>query len=517
MLNKDYSFYARLAATLRDHGMENILVEVFLPFKGNLSAYHYFDVWLAAGISDLTGFHTQAALVLQATSILFFGSFLGAMALLRELDMHRAIRSSVARMLLALSLLFITVAKWLYPLWIPLLRMDVWGASMFAMPKNAVVYILLFPIVIALLRGQWMTLSLLACALSTAYTPLAPAVFLSIGILLLWAAWQKLTTLGHVLRCFIPMVVMTIAIAALYSLWGDQGQMGISMADLITYSLSPLAIKTMVNIAGKGSFQIFITTFPFLLLAYWALRRVVVLRRILLLFMLTSSFGLLSYALMHGMHDSVQLWTIINLPVANIFIWCILILTLLHHKFGRPQHAVALLLLLALMYMNIPAFHAYKSPTGVDYGPITIVPGTSPRFAFITDKADYTSVFTKLEDVYIGSTHSLMRQFDPLFITCISNQVIPADNEFQANRQKNSTFLRYVEGLKAKGEYTGYEQAQVQFVQEFQVDYLLMSRQRPLPSYLQGIFDPSMSQTVDGYAVHVRLLHAVDTSAVHPL
>lgn len=513
LLNKDYSFYTRLAASLRDHGVENTLVEAYLPFKGSLGPYHYFEVWLAAGISHLTGFHDQFALALQANSLLFFGSFLGAMALLRELDVHMVIRSSVTKMLLALSLLFITVAKWLYPVWIPLLSMDVWGASMFAMPKNAIVYVLLFPMVIALLRGQWMTLSLLACTVATAYTPVAPVVFLTVGTLLLWAAWQKLTTLAHVLRCFIPMVVLTIAIAALYIFLGDQGQMGFSTSDPISHSPTPLAIKTMVNIAGKGTLQILITTFPFLLLGYWALRRVEIFWRILLLFILTACFGLLVYAVMHGMHDSVQLWTIIYLPVANIFIWSILTLTLLHYKFGRPQHAVALLFLLVLMYMNIPAFHAYKSPTGMEYQPITVVPGTSPRFAFITDKDDYTTVFTKLEDVYIGSTHSLMRQFDPLYITCISNQIIPSDNEFQENRQKSSTFLRYVEELKAKGEFSSYEQAQIQFVQQFKVDYLLVSRQRPLPSYLQELFDPHTSQSVDGYAVYVRHLPTMVPSA----
>lgn len=514
LLNKDYSFYARLAASLRDHGVENTLVEVFLPFKGSLGPYHYFDVWLAAGISDLTGFHDQFALAIQANSILFFGSFLGATALLRELDVHNVIRSSVAKMLLALSLLFITVAKWLYPVWIPLLNMDVWGASMFAMPKNAIVYVLLFPMVLALIRGQWMTLSLLACVLATAYTPVAPVVFLTVGTLLLWAVWQKLTTLGQVLRCFIPMVVLTIAIAAFYSMLGDQGQTGFTASDPISYSLTPLAIKTMVNIAGKSSLQIFITTIPFLLLGYWALRRVDVIRRILLLFVLTAFFGLLIYAVMHAMHDSVQLWSIIYLPVANIFIWCILILTLLHYKFGRPQQAVALLFLLALVYMNVPALHAYKSPTGLEYDPITLVPGTSPTFAFITDKDDYSSVFTKLEDVYIGSTHSLMRQFDPLYITCISNQIIPSDNEFQADRQKSSTFLRYVEELKAKGEFTNYEQAQIQFVQQFKVDYLLMSRQRPLPFYFYELFDPHSSRSVDGYAVYVRHVPAMASGTV---
>ncbi len=130
----DHSFYARLATSLNDHGIETYRIAYAGMPQHVPEPYHYTDIWLPALVSAFTGLNTHDALMLVVYPLLAVVAVLG----FYETAVYRFGKSLAVLFSSVLLLLFSGVAIF-YPSFIS--GGDVYNVSPSQWPK------LLFPVI----------------------------------------------------------------------------------------------------------------------------------------------------------------------------------------------------------------------------------------------------------------------------------------------------------------------------------------------------------------------------------
>lgn len=505
-LDKDYSYYARISGYLRDFGVENRNIEYFLNEKGDISTYHYSELWLSAFINSLFGIHTQYTLYIITYPLLLSIVYSGLVPLIIQVEQlvkNSTINIKSSFVTYFLPYLFFTFSMFtiLYPNNIEILKMDIWTSSILSMPKLINIYIFGICILLSLLKNNFYSVSIFACLLGISYTTVVPSLFSAIFLYLIYKiVFDKLNIL-EAIYSFYPIIVTSILMFVLYTFFGERDSALPSLFEIIDNYNSFTSFKTAVNVFGKTIIQILITSSPIIFLFYF-LRRKIKSQFYIFLLLITLT-GLMVYATLHQMHDAVQLWSNIYMPMINLFAFSLLILGFLYtsNKFSVIKLFILIIFLVGLVYR-----YPYRnSPQTLLLKKVKSFSVKSPRFAFIKEQEDYNDYFSNFEQVYIGSTYNLMRVFDPLYIVCLSTNNINVENEKLNRFNKNTTFEKYKEQLQSSGLSLNHEEAQIKFIKEYNIDYLLSYKYRDLPIHLQPYFENQSIGYVDGFSIHKRI------------
>ncbi len=184
-ISADYTFYARLASYLRDTGIENTAIELYLDQAKEVVPYHYIEIWFAAFVSKLTGIHSQFALMLVVFPILYTGIYLGGVEIIRVLRKKLNLLFSRIDYFLALLLLITVSCGFLYPTFIPILKSDVWALSVHGTHKIAYNYLFLLSIFLLLWNKKIIETGLMISILVICQVNVAPAILIAYTLFLL--------------------------------------------------------------------------------------------------------------------------------------------------------------------------------------------------------------------------------------------------------------------------------------------------------------------------------------------
>lgn len=505
-IDKDYSYYSRIAGYLRDFGVENRNIEYFLNEKGGVSTYHYAELWMCALMSNLFKIHTQYTLYIITYPLLLSIVYSGIITLIfqaKQLARNATINIKNVLAIYFLPYLFFTFSMFaiLYPNNVEVLKMDIWTSSILSMPKLINIYIFGICILLSLLKNNYYSVSIFACLLGISYSTVIPALFLTIFLFLIYKiVFNKLKILEATLS-FYPIIVTSILMLVLYAFFGERDSALPSLFEIIDNYKFFASFKTAVNVFGKTIIQIVITASPLILLFIFLKQKINIEFFSFLFFLILSS--LIIYAFLHSMHDAVQLWSNIYMPMINLFAYTFILVGLIDKQ--KKFSVVKMYMLIILAFGLVMRYPYRNSNQTLPLKKVNSINANFPRFAFIKEQEDYNDYFSNFEQVYAGATYSLMRKYDPLYIVCLSTNNINVENEKLNRFNKNTTFEKYKEQLQSSGLSLNHEEAQIKFIKEYNIDYLLSYKYRDLPIHLQPYFENQSIGYVDGFSIHKRI------------
>lgn len=506
LIDKDYSFYARLAGYLRDFGIENTNLEYFLADKGGVIPYHYADLWFTALISKTFFIHVQYALILITYPIIFTIVFSGWVYIIKLLKEKFTKKITWLDYLIPLLFFTLSMFKGIYPSYINLLKMDIWTPTILSMPKLAIIYPFILFILINLYEKKYFMVSVTACIIASVYTTVSVSVFLALGIFFLINFLLKKETIKNTILYISPMILTSFFVVIFYYFFGETSPTTISLSDIANIYSSIDGVKTFFNIFIKGFFQIIATSLPFILLflftrKYYNKNAGVVLNFSIILIVVSVSM----WAFTHMMHDSVQLWTNIYIPLINTLVFFfIIILWVKSSKTNIYRYLTLGLLFICLIYIHNPINSEKAKITFIDFKRKELLFTKEPRIAFIKKSNDYVNHFEKLEQVYSGGVYTLMRMIDPLYIVCLSPNSINIENINEQNFVQKMTFSKYTNLISDTFSDTkiNNNEMQLMFIEKYNINYLLVNKKRPLSKNFLKLFNPSSIGTIDGFSIH---------------
>ena len=201
-----------------------------------------------------------------------------------------------------------------------------------------------------------------------------------------------------------------------------------------TFTLA--GIKTAINIIGKMSIQIIICSIPFIGLVFLFKENISKNIIIYLFLLYFTSLGM--WAILLSMHDSVQLWANAFLPFYNVILVYFVFIGIKNSNYSLK--GVIVIFCLISSYFNYDNTIQSKLQNIIDSKKYR-----NKNFVYILNKKKYSTIFSKVENVYQGNTNSLFFINDNLKIYCISTDRIKPTNKNEKGFIDQLIFNKYCE------------------------------------------------------------------------
>lgn len=504
IIKSDYEYYSRLASYLRDTGIENINIELFLSESKSVVPYHYIEMWFTAFVSDFFKIHSQYALMLIVIPILYSVIFFGGVDIIRIIKNKLGIKKNIIDYLIGLFILITSTAGFLYPNYIPFLKSDVWSMQVHGYHKLIYVYAIFIAILINFLKKDYKLVSLLVSILIVCQVNVAPAILVSYTLFFVYQLkLRRISMKSFIENISLPMITLVL-FGLFYKIYGGQDNVSLEKSEIINQFNNFSNIRIAINIIGKTFIQILIISLPFFILFFYYRKRLKkYIEKDFFYFLIFLNIGsLLSWVLFNQMHDSVQLWGNLFLVFSNITVFTLSFLVYYSSK-NNLTKAIVVLLILIVSIVNYSKNKDVKTKVLHTKQDVKSVFAKKDfKVVFIKEKEDYTSYFLKHEQTWVGQNSSLMRTFDPLLITCISNYNIPIIDFKDEKFNQNTTFIKYISKLKEDSLFLGYLDAQVKFIKDYKINYVMVNHFGSLPENISYEFKNKVLGDIDGYRVY---------------
>lgn len=506
LLNDDYAFYSRLAMYLQETGNENNVFSYFIHPSGDVLPFHYADVWFVALIREFTKLHSQHILILVVYPLFYSVVYLGALDLLAILRQKN--NQSLKKIDHLLSLMIITIGFWsfLYPSNIDFLAMDIWASNLIQLNKLVVVYMFGILILKGIINEEYFSVSISASLLVVCYVSIAPALFLSLGFYYIYLFSFRDLKLKDTIRLFAPLFFTAIFFLVFYSVFGAKSPTALENDSLLSQIFDLNYVRTFVNVIGKMSIQVIIISSPYLALLFFTRKNLSIeVRRLFFFLFIILGCSLFVWAFLWKMHDSVQLYSNLILPMANLSLFYFLAYILIT-DFGK---IIKLFVFLIIGISSVTYFYTSVYEDSYLYQDQKLsekkkILGEDKTFAFFKEDNEYKTRFDRIENVYVGQSRNLSKIYDPLQIICLSIDKIPVNNIEESKFAKSLEFSTYYDELKKDTIDLTIKEAKQKFLDDFKIDYLLISNKRELPSEYSEIYKNESITTIDNYSVYQR-------------
>ena len=489
----DYVNYANLSNFLSSFGRENSSINAVFPYETSVSTYHYFEMWLTVGFTSLYRCNTMLTLILITFSIGAFVIWAGFCALFSR---FKSIR--ISEQFLSFLFLFVTGISTSYFEQFPFFV----DSSVFTL--NALCTYKLFPIywfVIASLlffyeKDNEKGILILLCV------PIA-SISTGVGIwsaIFIYLIFYKLVLKkdGMVVSTF-TIILLTIFTFAFYKVLGKHTQTHIPNSDvIISKIIEHFNYKTSINIIGKTTIQIFFLYSPFIFLFFLIFRKkdnilnFVRKNSFVQIFILIFIISLVGWSAMFMMLSTVQVFCNIGDVILNLF--CVsLIISGFASKIIINRWAVRILFSFIIGVNIYFTFHFNNFQHSYSTSYLKKIDSVSsllsPIGAFIMDKSDYNSIgFSYVSNFAILGKYLAYSNNKTFPVSISQNNFEFFGTEFAREYQKglldSSPFSEYMTKLKQKSSYKNIEQSRISFINDYKINYLIITKYVKLDSLL---------------------------------
>lgn len=471
--DKDIAYYGRLAGYLNISGTENA---VYSPFKPNgNSLYHYGDIWLSALLSccDVVN-PTKAYLQLQIPLLLSLASFYTY----KLIGLWLGYKNVLIAAAIAVLVPFYTAYSFLYPN-TGKLAMDVYGATIWMMPKLLIIYLIVLLSFMAFVRKHYLAMNAGIWLLLFYYTAVSPGFILAMVLMNFWLYKKQELKLSEFIKFLAMFVVSGLLLVAFYVVFKDNLSplnKAVALSKYTGYIMSGAYFKTAFNSFAKVVLQMLITNgvliLAWLLLWYKKDQTLTNLRQPLMGLVALIVCGSFTYAVFHFIPDSVQFWS--NLYLVTI---TLLNVTILYVLSQGPLKAFAAVYMASHLVLHHPVIESELVSEEIYARSETAFKQEArPYVAVALSAENYKTVFNKNTEIYPPFTFmSLINA--KYYCTNISTYLIPfSENAMLAQIESaaisNSPFEVFVRELKNKNSFVDYPTAQTQFLDAHQIKYL---------------------------------------------
>lgn len=498
--HEDYVFYAKSSIFIVENGVENYLFNFVFPSAQGTYPYHYFELWFNGAISYFLSEAALSVLVLVTYPVLTLLTWYVFLSIA-----ERFVVVTIPVMLYSGLFLFFT--GYLLPLLNSISFFN--SANTFLVnpvtyPKLLTIYIFLGLSTLFFLYRKFNLGIYSMAVLPVIFISTAPVVFTSIILLNLCLFFMLPQNRKAIVKLSIHVFLIALFIGVFYLLFVEtEKSFHSSGGNSLVKSIFNLAyLKTIVNIFGGTTLQ-FITIyfFGFVLLFMLFYRK-----SFLAGSELKSSFlrfypillvpiiyfsGLLFWGLMHKMLDSVQLFSNITIPMFHLLFFILITIGLKANGFKKSLVGVIAIGLLAITFISIKE----KRPERIfaeDY--FTAVANEAGKLnglgVYIKDEQEYDSFFAKCPEFAIlgGYLSFLSSDFHAVNISAFDIPLNPKDQMYEVEKKliAISPFVQFTAKQKLEGTFKSVAQSQLDFIDAFHVDYLVISKLASLPVLLES-------------------------------
>jgi hypothetical protein len=481
----DVVFYANCVDFLAHFGLENSSVDYIYP--SGTSPYHYFELWFGVGISRLFGLNSALSLVLLVYALGNVIIWTGLCALLSVYKSPRFLDLLVCLLLLFFSGLAFDVYTQ-----VPFMK------YIFVFVRNSLSYSKLFPLYIFTLGSilLFMNSQKKAAFLCLLCLPIA-SITTSIGVLsavMVWALGVYLWKGNLPYQILGAYLVLAIGLYSYYKFFTPQINTHVTthFADVVQKMTELGFLKTSFNVFAGATLQFLLLFCPFLFLIRRSeIRKAIQLPELHLL-ALTYLFSLLGWSLLHDKISSTQIFANVCVVFFNLAASFLLIRRWATWKGGWQLFPVFLVLVLGLgIYTSLKEFRfGYAQSNRYLEKVISNSQKLNPLGAFVFTEEEYNdNEFGSIANFAIRG-HYLIYSKNRTFPLSISPHSFtlshdPKLADIQKGTLENTPFWRYVENQKKEGAFRSIPESQVQFMKDFQLNYLICSKNAVLPKQIQ--------------------------------
>lgn len=475
---KDIAFYGRLSGYLNCGGNENTFYSPFKP-EGN-SIYHYGDIWLSALLSFNNYVNpTKAYLFYQIPFLLTLCSFYTFRLFVSFSDSNNLFIKAIV----ALFVPFYTSFSFLYPN-AGVMSMDVYGATIWMMPKLLFIYLFVVISVMAFVKQNYAAMNYSVWALLFFYTAVSPTIFVFILIANYFLFKKRLIGKSDFYKYLLLFAVTGFLLFIFYSKFKDDYSpinKSANLKEYIGYIFTGNYLKVTFNSTAKVIIQMLITNSVLIALLFYLWKRgeleVVKYKTAFIWLVGIISSGVLLYTGFHFIFDSVQFWSNWYLAVIGI-IYAISIYLISTTRLK----IVSYIFIATQIFVHLPV----KEYDLIDKETFQKAQSVfenekNANVAVILKPENFQSVFDKNTEVYQPFT--FIHFINPAYYaTNIAPYLIPvSDNvkyaEIERSHINFTPFVLYVNELKKSGEFKDYTSAQISFMQKNKIKYLVSDYQ----------------------------------------
>ena len=489
--NQDSVFSSKVAKYIAEVGSENYAFDYIFQSIKSPSPYHYFDIWYASGIANITQLNYFHSLQLLVHPTAFLAIGYGLFATIEKLSNSVSLLQKIA----LLTIVLFCGIYWDFFNNIPLLQHSgfVYVRSLMNLQKNFIAYLFIIAALNLYLNKKIYLSVLVLLSLTLSQISTLPTLMLSLSIF--FGAAFIIKKEKKYLCYFVPIFTIAVFIMLFYTI-GKTTDSATAHSDnlsipyiksLVSFEFILKVIKISIGeiIQIGAVYFLNIILLIYLFVKYKTTLRVKLIRhQFLILFLFLIIFISLAIAVtsIYIMMDAMQFFSNISIPLINITI--LLFYVFIMKYISTPEKAILIL----LIAMTI--FYAPKK-----YNPA----GYSSDFLNSTYKLFENSnpigVCIISEDEYRTRHDCTYPEFGILeYHLCIWNKnahviqltvfdIPKVDNDYP-NKVKTSTFYRYVEKQKLKHKFVSITQSQLDFIDEYNIDYLVTSKGVQLNSLL---------------------------------
>jgi hypothetical protein len=476
-LHNDYVFYSNVAAHLNKVCAENYQIN---STSESINLYHFSEIWLTSLLNKISNKPYIQTFLFQTTPLLFailwFGYFVTATTILKKYSKFKvAILSTICFVLAPYAFLVNPFNS--------ILRGDVYDLIFTNYYKLSIIH--LFLIGLVLLRNQPAYSIIVLGLLGIVYPTTLPAIIATIVLLVIYFHLKNEQNKVEFFKLSLYWLSSVLILFMLLKLLSAGRYPQVESSIFAKYIVSiPDYIKTIINIVGSTFLKISISCFPYILLAIVLYKKTQQsIKNIFIVALLIFQVsGLLAWALLFRMPDSVQLWFNIYLPVINTCIFILLILSIEDHRPWVKTFSISLIFLNVVFHF--PERNKYHHITFEENKIIQYVKlTTNPHFVYIKDTNEFKSVFDKNVNFAIIANYISFytTSYAPV---CINTNQIPINNPWEKEFVNNSPFAEFA-SLKT----TGISNIQNEYTKTFNTKFLIASENAPLPSFIESIKD----------------------------
>jgi hypothetical protein len=492
----DYMYYANVSYNIFTLGIENINIGN-TNINNAVSPYHYFELWLNAGIAHIFGNVYLPNLMLITFSVLISIIGFGFLAL------SETIHKKVSPNLIILSFLglFVTgVFISFYEKYPFLANMLVFTRNSWNYSKLSIIYIVLIIVIINFIKGNKTNAILWFSVLPIFYTSTAPSIFLVIGIYAISNYFFVEKKIPLLLIFFLIVAINSLGIILFYLLFSDTTKNSI----LIQLNLFS-DIKTQFNIIVGSSIQIVILYFPFLILLFFQTKELIPYikkNHFIFLFFSIFIFSLFSWAAFNNIADAVQFFSNISIPLINILIVILGIHLVNYNK--KILFSVFILMVICSISPQLKEIFVMQGTDITELKPILKkIASKNHTGVSFKSKNSYNSIFAKNTNFNFYGNYLLNSYSDVFNIDLSVHQIsIDSNSRYATTEMKmlrNAPFYQYVEKQKVNNFFKSIEQSQLDFIKEYKIEYVIIHKDFEIPTYLQPIIKETLNYKGDKF------------------
>lgn len=485
----DYLAYTRLSYFLLQTGVEHILTNPILPPDG-VTPYHYFENWLNAGIAFVSNSNYLQNLILVVFPLLIFTTWLGICAVLEKLPISKTSIPIWAFLGILITGLYL---PFLYDKFEFLQRMRIFARNEWNYHKLSVIYVFLLASILAFVQSKKYLAYLLLLFLPIFYTTTAPAIFggLFLYSLLLFFRKQKQEAIWIIAHTF----VVAVFLGGFYWLFASKNMNttpSIKIAELLG------DIRTKINIIGGTTLHLSIL-YAFVLPILWLSRKELVFylkeKMFVFLAFLLPAVGLGSWALFSFNTDAVQIFSNITIPLINISL-----LLLIAYQGSKKKMFSYLYagIILTSFFFTIDDFRVKKN---IEPSQLEVLQNhleyTNSLGVSWRESKEFSDLFSKNTNLNMLGNY-LTTLFSEAFVVELNVHQIPVDSSSRYAQSeiamiRNSPFYRYTEKQKKEGKFKNLEQSHLDFIKEYNIKFLIASKDTQLPTHLQKLIKKELA------------------------